>query len=134
VNSTEAFRNYKHDIVGKFKDVSTAINSLSESSFDDSDNNEIFHAIHEVILKMVKTSRNTILEKLNQELVLIISDQTPDTSFSKLQIEGAVVRYEIKKDVMNYYLYSQENTPEIPLLVAKLVALLPIKNIIRELN
>lgn len=134
MNSTEAFRNYKHDIVGKFKDVSTAINSLSESSFDDSDNNEIFHAIHEVILKMVKTSRNTILEKLNQELVLIISDQNPDTSFSKLQIEGAVVRYEIKKDVMNYYLYSQENTLEIPLLVAKLVALLPIKNIIRELN
>lgn len=134
MNSTEDFRNYKHDIVGKFKDISTAINSLDDCAFDDSENNEIFHAIHEVILKMVKTSRNTILENVKQELVLIITDQIPDVSFSKLQIEGAVIRYEMKKDVMNYYLFLKENNAEIPQVVAKVMALLPIKNIVHEVN
>ncbi len=60
MNSTEAMRIYKHDIAGKFRDISTAIKALDENSFNDPEAREIFYAVHEVILKMVKTSEYTI--------------------------------------------------------------------------
>jgi hypothetical protein len=62
MNSIERFRHYKHDIVGKFRDISTAINSLDENTYSDPENLEIFEAVHEVLEKMVVTSRQTILE------------------------------------------------------------------------
>lgn len=68
MNSTEAIRNYKHDISGKFKDISMAINSLDENSFNDPEAHEIFHAVHEVILKMVKTSEYTIQNHLKPKI------------------------------------------------------------------
>jgi hypothetical protein len=63
MNSIEAFRHYKHDIVGKFRDISTAINSLDEKTYNDPENLEIFQAVHEVLVKMVNTSESTIYEQ-----------------------------------------------------------------------
>jgi hypothetical protein len=60
MNSTETFRNYRHDITGKFKDITMAINSINESTINDPESLEIFEAIHEVLVKMVKTSGATI--------------------------------------------------------------------------
>lgn len=134
MNSNNAIRNYKHDISGKFNDIKSAINSLDEKSFEDSDNNEIFHAVHEVLLKMVKTSRNTILENLKQDIVLVVSDKEPDLTLSKLQIEGVTVRYEIKNKKMTYFLFTLENKGEVKENVAKIVCLLPVKTIVSGLK
>ena len=84
--------NYKHDIAGKFKDISTALASLDENSFDDPENNEIFHAVHGVFLKMVKTSRNTKIENLKQSMELVVSDNEPNLDLPKLQIKRDTTR------------------------------------------
>ena len=102
MNSNNAIRNYKHDISGKLKDISTAVATMDESAFNDPENNEIFHAVHEIILKMVKTSRNMMLENLKQDILLVVSDKEPDLEMPKLQIEGVTVRYELNSAEVKY--------------------------------
>lgn len=125
MNSNNTIRNYKHDISGKFKDISTALSSMNENSFDDPANNEIFHAVHEVLLKMVKTSRNTMAENMKQEIVLVVSDQAPDLTLPKLQIEGVTVRYELKDERMEYFYFKDENHGSVESHIEVLKALLP---------
>ena len=129
MNSNNVIRNYKHDISGKFKDIGTAIANMDESAFNDAGNNEIFHAVHEVLLKMVKTSRNTILENLKQEIVLVVSDKEPDLSLSKLQIEGVTVRYEMKDECMKYIYAKSENQGSVEVGIKVLKTFLPIKTV-----
>ncbi|MFA6023572.1 MAG: hypothetical protein WC781_05780 [Candidatus Pacearchaeota archaeon] len=130
MNSNNSFNHYKHDICGKFNDISNAISLMDESVFNDQEKNETFHAIHEVLLRMVKTSRMTILDNLKQELVLIISDQTPNLKLSKLQIEGITVRYESLMNITNYYYFESENSGNIDSNTGIICALLPVKKII----
>lgn len=134
MNSSKTIRNYKHDISGKFKDITTAINTLDEKSFEDDDNNEIFHAVHEVLLKMVKTSRNTILENLKQEIILVVSDNEPNVSLSKLQIEGVTIRYELMTKSTVYFLFLNENKGNPAFLLGNVFAVLPIKKIRNEVE
>lgn len=127
MNSTEAIRNYKHDITGKFKDISMAINTLDENSFTDLQDHEIFHAVHEVILKMVKTSRNTIANLLNQEMTLVVTDIEPRLDLPKLQIEGIVVRYESNGPDLMYIYSKSENLGSVDAHIHVLKTLLPFK-------
>jgi hypothetical protein len=66
MNSTEALMHYRHDITGKFKDITMAINSINQDTIYDPESFEIFEAVHEVLLKMVKTSEKTIKEIKNK--------------------------------------------------------------------
>ena len=133
-NSNNPIRNYKHDISGKFKDITSAIASMDESAFNDSSNNEIFHAVHEVLLKMVKTSRNTMIENLNQEITLVVSDKEADLNLSKLQIEGLTVRYEMKDEKMKYFYFQVENKGEVKEHVATILSLLPVRSVLNEMK
>ena len=132
MSSIDTIRNYKHDISGKFKDISTALASMNENSFNDPTNNEIFHAIHEVLLRMVKTSRNTMIENLKQEMVLVVSDQEPDTSLHKLHIEGVTVRCEMGTKEVKYFYFKSENDGDAKENLEVLKKLLPIKMITFE--
>ena len=134
MNSTEAIRNYKHDIAGKFKDISSALSALDEHSFENPESHEIFHAVHEVILKMVKTSRNTILNHLSQDNLLIVTDAAPDLSLPKLQIEGVVVRYSGQDGTVTYFYSRQENENNEEVKLQAIKSLLPINQIIFEAN
>jgi hypothetical protein len=134
MNSNNPIRNYKHDISGKFKDITSAIASMDESAFNDSSNNEIFHAVHEVLLKMVKTSRNTMIENLNQEITLVVSDKEADLNLSKLQIESLTVRYEMKDEKMKYFYFQVENKGEVKEHVATILSLLPVRSVLNEMK
>lgn len=134
MNSINSMRNYKHDISGKFKDIVTALSPMSNEVFDDPEKYEIFHAVHEVLLKMVKTSRNTIQENLKQEMVLVISDKLPNLTQDKLQIEGVVVRYEVEDALVTYHLSLAENMGDPVFLLGKVHAVLPVKKIINSIS
>lgn len=60
MNSTELMVKYKHDTIGQFRDLKFAIESLNEEDFKNSQKIEIFEAIHEVIERMMNTSKVTL--------------------------------------------------------------------------
>lgn len=126
MNSNNPMRNYKHDICGKFRDINTAIDSLGEDAFNNPENYEIFHAVHELLLKMVKTSRNTIAQNIKQDIVLVVSDRTPDLSLPKLHIEGVSVRIANTEGKMNYIYSTAENDGDHKSKIAVVSSLLPI--------
>ena len=66
MNSTEKMIKYKHDTIGQFRDLNMAISSLDASDFEGEEKLEVFHAVHEVLLKMVKTSEITLKELNNR--------------------------------------------------------------------
>jgi len=125
MNSTEAIRNYKHDITGKFRDISSVVNALDESSFEDASNHEVFHAVHEVLFKMVRTSNQVILSQLKQDLRLEVSNSEPDLSLPKLSIGEINVRS--VND--GYILYRSENSQDEKVSIEVLKILLPVKRI-----
>ena len=129
MNSTNPLRNYKHDIAGKFKDINTALAAMNENSFENPENNEIFHAIHEVLLKMVKTSRNTMRENLKQDMLLVVSDKDPILDLPKLQIEGVIVRYESTAAQVTYSLHLSENEGDMVFNLGRIHPSLPIHKI-----
>lgn len=134
MNSNNSLRNYKHDISGKFKDISSALSGMDEASFQDPANNEVFHAIHEVLLKMIKTSRNTIAENLNQSMTLVVTDGEANSELAKLQIQGVTVRYVLTADKVTYFLFLQENKGNPAFLLGKIYSVLPVKKIRNEIT
>lgn len=131
MSSIEVWRNYQHDIVGKFRDIDAAVKALEASSFEDQTNNEIFHAIHEVLLKMLWTSRETMLANLKQQITLQVSEQKADSKLPKLLIEGLTVRYKLSPQEMTYYYFTEENPGPVEVGLSKLSMLLPFREISR---
>ena len=60
MNSTEMMIKYKHDIIGQFRDINAAVASFEASDFEGQKKLEVFHAVHEVLEKMLNTSKRTI--------------------------------------------------------------------------
>jgi len=134
VNSNEAFRNYRHDITGKFKDISMAINSLTEESLKDPLAFETFHAIHEVILKMLNTSQGLITKSLSQNIELIVTDCKPDPSLPNIQIEGLNIRYLSSQNKFSYIYSTHENEKISEEKIIFLKLLIPFKELRFELK
>ena len=83
---------------------------------------------------MLKTSRNTMVENLNQEITLVVSDKEADLNLSKLQIEGVTVRYEMKNENMKYYYFQVENKGEAKEHIATILCLLPVRSVLNEMK
>ncbi len=120
---------YKHDTIGKFNTITSMIAPLDEKSFDDSQSSELFHAVHEVICKMVRTSRQTIFSKFKNEILLIIQDECNDVDLPKILIADISVRYLSSEKSITYFLSLAENTENICFLLGKLFSILPIKKV-----
>ncbi|HXH31903.1 MAG TPA: hypothetical protein VNJ01_13925 [Bacteriovoracaceae bacterium] len=131
---SSVIKNYKHDIAGKFLNISSAINPMTDDVFKNPENNELFHAVHEVLLKMVRASRNTILQNLNQNMTLVVSDKDPDPTLLKLQIEGLLLRHSLTKESVTYYLFTAENPGNLAFHLGKVHAVLPVKEIRAEID
>ena len=129
MNSSNTVRNYKCDVSGKSKDLSSDIVERDERTFDVIEENEIFYPVHEYFLKI---SMGTMIGNLNQEIVLVVSDKTPDLILPKLQDEGVLMRYDRDNDAIKYLYTSIENEGSIENHTEVLKAFLPIKSVIFE--
>jgi hypothetical protein len=67
-------------------------------------------------------------------MVLVVSDGEPDLNMPKLQIEGVVVRYEVKEGEMQYKIFLSENLGNPVFLFGKISASLPVKRIQNEIS
>lgn len=129
MNSISQLQNYKHDITGKFAGISSLVQKMDSSVFVDPGNCEIFHAIHEVLIKMVQTSRETILEELNQSMVLCISSNEVKIDLPQIQIKDLKLRWESAPEETTYYYFNRENSGPIGPNIDMIKTWLPIKTI-----
>jgi hypothetical protein len=133
MNSSDILRDYRHDISGKFNDISMAIKSISEDEINESASFEIFHAVHEVILKMLFTSNAMMKFHLSRDIELLLSDYGFDQNFPKIIFASITVRYDLDDVHLKYYLSPRENREDLEKIIEILDFILPIKTISREL-
>jgi hypothetical protein len=126
MNSSEVLRNYRHDTVGKFKDISTAIEGFDENSFQDPEMTEVFHAIHEVLVKMVLSSKNTMKSKLSDRFQLEISHDNPNPNLPLLKLGEVAVRSQIDVKGIKYIYFVAENKGDLNSDLIVMKAMLPI--------
>ncbi|MGE3607941.1 MAG: hypothetical protein AB7I27_00035 [Bacteriovoracaceae bacterium] len=131
MSSNNHFRNYKHDIPGKFKDITLAVSSMSAEGFDNKEYDEVLMAIHEVLLKMLSTSQKTIKECTKAKVSLQLVSKLP-LSTTPIEVFGIKINYQNSNNEIIYFL---EDSSEIEVLksrISLLRAILPIQSIIDE--
>ena len=75
-----------------------------------------------------------MMENLNQEITLVVSDKEPDTCLSKLQIEGVTVRYGGDNSAFKYVYFTGENEGNKIEKLDVLKTLLPFSKVIKEVS
>lgn len=134
MNFNNSLNHYKHDITGKFKDITSVVSLFDVSTLQDAKNLELFHAVHEVLLKMVQTSRQTILESMGESIELIITDREVRVELPQVVIQGLTLRYLLDSKGLSYFLYLPENPQDLFFTFGKVSALIPFKSVKNEIS
>lgn len=121
---------YKHDTIGKFPMLRGLIETFEEHDYTQEDNAIIFQAIHEVLVKMVTTSKNLMEGPLKQGTTLTVLNDEVDPNLKKLELADVNVRYKLSNKKMDYYYFQSENSESLALNIEKLKLVLPITQII----
>lgn len=132
MNSIDAFKHYKHDVSGKFTELAQVIESFDENAFGEKANYEMFHAIHEAVVKMMRSSKKFLQENLQQEMVLKVSKALPAGEHSKFTINGVTIRLEYSEKQMTYFLNPDESELKEEEAIAVIQTLFPMKSVVRE--
>lgn len=127
---------YKHDIIGKLKDISSVISPLDDYNDCPSSYFVPFSIVHHSLIKMISTSRGTIKELFVQESVLYVLRELPkNESLKQMNIDGIEIFFENSSEGWNGYLVLEtENEYEITFTLGKVIALLPSTRMIFNLN
>lgn len=116
---------YKHDITGKFKDVSAVVNQIDQSTFDKAEGLELFHMVHESVIKMVKTSKEVIRCSFEIPMALHIVESELAPSIKKVHVDSLVLGFKFIDGTFTYYYNKNENDEDLRIACGKLLALLP---------
>jgi hypothetical protein len=127
-----SLQNYKHDVVGKLSFIQKIVSPISETDFYNRSKDEVFLAVHESILKILKTSKETIIQRNSPQIKLIISGGAPDPSLSVFKLGKCTVRADASGIISDYFYFTQENTLNLVFAVGRIESLLPITEITSE--
>ena len=127
---------YKHDIIGKLKDINSVIGPLDDYQECPASYFVPFSIVHGTIIKMIATSRETIRELFPQDSVLNVVRELPkDQSLKQMTIEGVELFFDNSSDGWKGYLsMSTEEEDEIIFTLGKMIALLPNTRTVFNLN
>ena len=120
---------YKHDTIGKFPILKGFIEGFEEQDYAHEENAVIFQAVHEVLIKMVTTSKKMMEGPLKQGASLNISNGKVDLALKKLDLPEVSVRYKLSQGRMDYFYYQSENSGDHLLNIEKLRLVLPITQV-----
>lgn len=129
---SSTWRDYKHDVVGKFHGVNSAIQSMDESSLKKPETYEMFHAIHETLMRMVKSSKDLMTTHLEQEMKLVVVENVPEGA-ERVRINDLALYAKITGKEATFYYPQSENKGPLLFNLGKIAGALPIKNIQSDL-
>ena len=127
-----SLQNYKHDVVGKLSYIDRLVSPITEDDFHSKSKDEVFLAVHESILKILKTSKETILQRSNPQIKLTISGRAPDRALSILKLGKCIVRADASESIPAYFYFTQENAHGLAFAIGCIESLLPVNEIVSE--
>lgn len=127
-----SLQNYKHDVIGKLSHIDKLVSPITEADFRSKTKDEIFLAVHESIIKILKTSKETLLQRSDWQIKLTISERSPSPDLPILKLGKCVVRAEVSEGAPSYFYFTQENTHDLAFAVGSIESLLPINEIVSD--
>ena len=124
---------YKHDVVGKLTNISKLVEPISENDFISKASDDVFICVHETILKMLRTSKKTMLIRNKEPIQLIVSDKVPKSDLEVIKIENILVRIS-NGDSLSYYYFLVENSTDLLFALGKLDSFLPIAKFLSDVQ
>lgn len=120
---------YKHDVIGKFKEITSVISPLDDFKECPTEYFELFSIVHELLIKMIATSRMTISEVFSQKARLEVVDEVPK-KLKKVSVGDLDLFIDKSSSGLTYYyLVNDGEYKNIIFSLGKLVALLPTNKI-----
>jgi hypothetical protein len=126
MNYIDTCQQYEHDIIGSFKIVSSLFESVKKNGLQNEDSQEILHAIHDLLVNMVVTSRNTIIESSLEPVTISVDPLVIPPNSSLVKLNSVVVRSIVSKGLASYYYQTKENSEETSFNLQLLKEFLPI--------
>lgn len=128
MKSNRSLVRYKHDVVGKFKEITSVIAPLDDCSECPPRYFELFAIVHGLLMKMIPTSRETISELFSQESKLYVVDQLPEKVISKKILIGDLEFHQVvsKEGLVYYYIQETSDQDRAIFMIGKALALLPV--------
>lgn len=132
MKSNRSLVRYKHDVVGKFKEISSVITPLSDNEEVPSNYFELFGIVHGLLMKMITTSRESMAELFTQECKLFVVSELPhDLKLTKLLIDDCEVFQSPSPEGLIYYFPIQTiDTDRAIFNLGKVKSILPISEIV----
>lgn len=136
MKSNRSLIRYKHDVIGKFKEISSVISPLNDNSECPPKYFELFAIVHGLLMKMIPTSRETISELFSQESRLHVVVQLPDKLTAKKVSVGEIDFFQvISKEGQDYYLVQETSDQDRTIfMIGKALALLPVSKAVVEIQ
>lgn len=136
MQSNRALVKYKHDIIGKLKDIGSVIGALDDNKECPIRYFTPFSSVHIDLIRMVTTSRETIRTLFPFQSVLNVVRELPSKDTLKmLNLGGVEVHFEKLEDGWNgYYVANTEDELQIAFNLGKLTSLLQTTEIVFQLG
>ena len=116
---------YKHDVIGKFKEITSVITPLDDFKECPAEYFELFSMIHGLLIKMIFTSSVTISELFSQETRLEVVD-VPPGKLKKVTVGNLDLFVDASPLSFKYYYIVEGREDDSTIFnLGKLVALLP---------
>jgi hypothetical protein len=122
---------YKHDITGKFNFISQVVANIPDADFSNGTENETLMAIHNSILRMVNTSRETLLS-VQKNVTSLKIVRIVDENSTLINVSDIELAYCYDKMQTSYSMVYNPEDLSIIHKISTLIDLLPINQILLE--
>jgi hypothetical protein len=136
MKSNRALVKYKHNIIGKVRDIDSVIGKLDDSKECSEDLFVPFSLVHGDIIRMITSSKEVIGELFQQKSVLNVVRELPSVSSLRvMKVEGIEIHYENSiKGWSGYFVVLGSEETKIAYSLGKLNSLLQHTQVKFQLN
>lgn len=136
MKSNRSLIRYKHDVIGKFKEITSVISPLDDGTECPPKYFELFLIVHGLLMKMIPASRETISELFSEKSELHVVNQIPEKLVAKKILVGELEFYQVFSNERQdyYYVLDSSDQDRAIFMMGKALSLLPVKKTVIEIQ